>query len=219
MALKKTKSLKGRRMRLTRLDECGVPVIGLRSVIVTAGFITVTYSPEVESGEEFLVKDAWGDFAVNEKDGDRFKWVNLTIEAVEIDPDVLEVTAGANLVDDDGDTIGVTFGTDVTTAAYAIEVWTKAAGSSCGGTPEWGYFVAPFVQNGRIDGDMKIENGVMTLTMVGQGFAAPADWGAGPHGTNPLGTAEFPEGDLFGVVRTVVQPPAVTAGAVALAAP
>jgi hypothetical protein len=71
MATKTLRSVKGRRMRLTALDECGAPDLGNPcGSIVTSGFISVTWSDEVETGEEFTQKNAWGDFCIAEKDAD-----------------------------------------------------------------------------------------------------------------------------------------------------
>jgi hypothetical protein len=219
MATKRLKSIKGRVIRITRLDACGAPVVGACSVIVTEGFVSVAWNDEVEEGEEFTQKNAWGDFCINEKDDDRTKWQNVTIVMCEVDPDVLDfIAANATPVIDDagsGDTIGVTFGPGGGGDAFAVEVWTKQAGvgACAAGSPEWGYFVAPYVRNGRVDGDVTIENAPLNLTLVGQAIEATADWGVGPHGDNPfLATAGFPEGEFSGLVRTTVQPPAATDG-------
>jgi hypothetical protein len=219
MPTKKLRSIKGRRMRLTALDECGAPDTGAAcGVIVTDGFVSVTWSDEVESGEEYTQKNAWGDFCIAEKDGDRVKWVNVSIQMCEIDPQVLDMVGGANPVEVGGDVIGATFGQAPNPTAFAIEVWTKKAGTDAcagGGDPEWGYFVAPFVRNGMLDGDVVIENGPLTLGLKGEAVGANEAWGVGPHGDNPMkATAGFPAGDLRGIVITDVQPPEITDGCV-----
>lgn len=218
MATKILKSLKGRAIRLTRLDNCGVPVVGACSSIVTHGFITVEFAPEVETGEEFTQKNAWGEFCISEKEADRNKWVNVTVSMCEVNPDVLDLVGGGNPLTDGTDTIGASFGQDNNTDAFAIEVWTKQAGGGCeGGNPEWGYFVAPYVINGRLDGSVTIENGTLSVDLAGEGIAAGDDWGVGPYGDNPLlDVGGFPEGDMWAVVRTTVQPPAETDGCVAI---
>jgi len=220
MATKMLNSLKGRVIRVTRLDACGAPVVGACSSIVTEGFISVEFAPEIEAGEEYTQKNAWGDFCISEKDYDRTKWVNVNLSLCEINPDLLDVIGGANpILDASGtDTIGASFGQDGQLEAFAIEVWTKQAGGACdGGTSEWGYFVAPYCTNGSIAGSVTIENGVMALDMTGQAQPATDDWGVGPYGDNPLLTVDgFPEGDIWAVVRTTVQPPADTDGCAAI---
>lgn len=218
MATKTLRSLKGRAIRLTRLDECGDPVVGACSSIVTYGFISVEFAPEVEEGEEFSQQNAWGDYCINEKDRPRTKWVNVTLTMCEVDPDVLDIVGGGNPITDGTDTIGASFGADGNLEAFAVEVWTKQAGGGCeGGTPEWGYFVAPYVINGSIEGSVTIEKGVLALTLSGDGIAATDSWGVNPYGDNPLlDVGGFPVDDMWAVVRTTVQPPVETDGCVAI---
>lgn len=218
MATKMLNSLKGRVIRLTRLDACGTPVVGACSTIVTEGFISVEFAPEIEAGEEYTQKNAWGDFCISEKDSDRTKWVNVNLSLCEINPDLLDLIGGANPIMDGSDTIGASFGQDASLNAFAIEVWTKQAGGACdGGLPEWGYFVAPFCTNGSISGSVTIENGVMAIDMMGQAQPATDAWGVTPYDDNPLATVEgFPEGDIWAVVRTTAQPPEATEGCEAL---
>lgn len=218
MVTKATRSLKGRTMRLTRLNNCGVPVIGVCSSLVTNGFITVDFAPEMEAGEEYISKNAWGDFCINEKDYDRMKWLNVTITMCEVHPDVLDIVAGAKPITDGTDKIGASFGQDGSTAAFGLEVWTKQAGNACvGGAAEWGYFVVPLVMNGNIDGSVTIEQGALTMGLKGEGMAATSAWATNPYPDNPLmAVAGFPVGDYWAVVRTTVQPPAATASCVAL---
>lgn len=224
MATKVLKSIKGRVIRFTRLDECGDPIIGACTTLVTDGFVKVTLSTEVENGQEFISKNAWGEFCINDKDPDIFKWVNTTIDLCAIDPHVLDMFAGADPVVSGADTIGVEVGTATNADAVAVEVWTKQTGADAcaGGTVEWGYFLVSFVKNGRINGDVNIEAAPLTLQIVGQGFPSVAAWGENPYaaanGDNPLlVTGGHTTGKLWAQVVTSVQPPAVTAGCVALA--
>lgn len=218
MATKILKSIKGKTVRLTRLDDCGAVVEGSCTTLVSDCFVNVVLAAEIEAGDEYLSKNAWGDFCINEKDSDRIKWVNVNIEFAEVNPDALDIIAGATPVISGGDTIGATFGVETQTAAFAVEVWTKRVGGTCNANdPEWGYFLVPFVQNGRIDGDITIENGALNVSVTGQAF--PADgWASGPYDANPF-VESFPDGELFGMVVTDVQPPSDTAGCVAYIIP
>lgn len=214
MATKILKSIKGKHVRLTRLDECGEVVEGSCSTVVAECFISVTLSAEIEEGDEFIQKNAWGDLCINDKDPDIIKRVNVSINWAELNPDALDIIADAQSVVSGSDTIGSTFGPQINENSYALEVWTKRTGVDCApGSTEWGYFLVPFIRNGRIDGDLVIENGALTATTIGQAFGAPSTWGAGPYSSNPF-VETFPTGDFFGMVVTTVQPPAVTDGCV-----
>lgn len=216
MATKILKSIKGKRVRITRLDECGDVVVGSCTTVVSDCFVSVTLTPEIEAGEEYLVKSAWGDLCISDRDIDRIKWVNVSIEFAELDPDALDIMTNAQPVVSSGNTIGASYGTDTQAAGFALEVWTKRTGADCatGSGQEWGYFVVPFIRNGRVDGDITIENGALTVTVVGEGFPAPASWDETPYASNPF-VEPFPAGDLFGMVVTTVQPPSATVGCVA----
>lgn len=216
MATRKIRSIKGRTLRLTRLDECGAPDRAANcGYIVTDGFVSVTLSNEVEAGQEYTTKNAWGDFCVSEKDPDRVKWVNVSISLCEVDPELLDLVGGANPVLSGVDTIGATFGRLPNPTSFGIEVWTKAAGADpcAGGLPLWGYFVVPYVRNGMLDGDIVLENGPLTVGLKGEGQPVQSVWGTGPFGDNPMrAITGFPVDDLYGFVVTDVQPPAVTDG-------
>lgn len=212
MATSILKSIKGKVVRLTRLDDCGDPVVGSCSTLVSECFVSVTLSGEVEAGDEYLQKSAWGDLCINDKDPDIIKWVNVSVTFAEINPDALDILTGADPIVSGGNTIGAAWAPDSFDGAWSLEVWTKFTGEPCTGQPDWGYFVVPFVRNGRIDGDLTIENGVMTIGVVGQGFAA-TNWGTSPYTPNPF-IETFPSGSMFGMVVTNVQPPSDTAGCV-----
>jgi hypothetical protein len=220
MATQILKSIKGKVVRLTRLDECGDVVEGSCTTVVSDCFVSVTMTGEIEEGDEYLQKNAWGDFCINDKDVDRIKRVNVMIEFAEINPDALDIIANAQPVISSGDTIGSTFGPNTQSESFALEVWTKRTNpENCDATsPEYGYFLVPFVKNGRIDGDVLIENGALTVSVMGQAFEAPASWDEGPYAENPF-VESFPAGDFFGMVVTTVQPPSVTDGCIAYVAP
>jgi hypothetical protein len=221
MATKKLRSIKGRRMRLTALDECGAPDYSNPcGSIVTSGFISVSWSDEVESGEEYTQKNAWGDFCIAEKDGDRVKWTNITINMCEIDPDILVMVGGATPNENvGGDVIGAFFGQEPNPLAFAIEVWTKKSGTDAcapgGGAPEWGYFAGFNVRNGMLDGDISIENSPLALTLKGEAYGASELWASGPYADYPFenGTG-VPPGSLRYIGTTTVQPPDETDGCV-----
>lgn len=217
MSTKILKSIKGKTVRLTRLDECGAPVDGSCSTLVSDCFVSVTMSGEYEAGDEFIQKNAWGELCINDKDGDVLKRVNIAIQFAEVNPDALDIIAQANPVMSGYEVIGSSFGTDLNQSSFALEIWTKRTGQDCSpeGLPEWGYFLVPFVKNGKIDGDITIENGVLALNLMGEAFPASNSWGIGPYSENAF-VEQFPTGDIFGMVVTTVQPPADTAGCVPL---
>lgn len=223
MPTKILKSIKGNVVRLTRLDACGAPVVGSCSSIVSECFISVTLSGEFEAGTEFVQKNAWGELCINDLDPDVLKRVNVAMQFAELNPDALDFVTDSNTVVSGGSNIGSTWGTALNSNAFALEVWTKASGAACStGSPSWGYFLVPYCKNGKLDGDLTIQNDVLTVSLMAQAFPAPDDgtgkstWDDGPYASNPF-IVTFPENEVFGFVTTTVQPPADTAGCVAIA--
>jgi hypothetical protein len=223
MPSKILKSIKGNVVRLTRLDACGSPIVGSCSTVVSECFVSVTLSGEYESGTEYTQKSAWGELCITDKDPDQLKRVNVSINFAEINPDSLDIVTDSTPVVDSGSTVGATWGTAVNYSAFALEVWTKATGLACSTTaPQWGYFLIPFIKNGKLDGDLTIQNDVLTMSVMGEAFPAPDDgtgdstWDTSPYTPNPFLVA-FPDGEIFGYVVTDEQPPTDTNGCVAIA--
>lgn len=217
------KSIKGNVVRLTRLNACGDPIVGSCSSLVSECFVSVTLSGEFESGTEFVQKNAWGNLCISDKDADVLKRVNVAIQFAELNPDALDFMTDSNTVASSGNNIGSTWGTAMNQTAFALEVWTKASGAACSpSSPSWGYFLVPFIKNGKLDGDITIQNDVLTVSIMGEAFPAPDDgtgkstWDVSPYTPNPF-VVTFPELEVFGFVTTTVQPPTDTAGCVAIA--
>ena len=217
------KSIKGNVVRLTRLNACGDPIVGSCSSLVSECFISVTLSGEFESGTEFVQKNAWGNLCISDKDADVLKRVNVALQFAELNPDALDFMTDSNTVVSSGNNIGSTWGTAMNQTAFALEVWPKASGAACSpSSPSWGYFLVPFIKNGKLDGDLTIQNDVLTVSIMGEAFPAPDDgtgkstWDVSPYTPNPF-VVTFPELEVFGFVTTTVQPPTDTAGCVAIA--
>lgn len=183
MATTKFSSIKARRIRLTAVDACGAPVFGTDSCsIVSSGFVSVQLSAQIEDGEEFVVKNAWGEFCVNEKDESRIKRFDATIEFCEVDPEILALLTGGRTfvtgVEPNTTAVGGTFGESVG-QDFAMELWSKIAGGQCAGASQWIYWAIPHLKGGTI-GDLSFENGPLSMTVQNAGsMGAGADWGAG----------------------------------------
>src|SRR5690349_20147081 len=103
--------VRGKRLRLTRSDECGrYPEPGTAdSVVVTSGFISVTLSSEVEDGTEIIQKRADGTLCVNQMTAPSLKRFNVEIEFCGVDPGTLALVTNAEVYADyAGDDAGIT---------------------------------------------------------------------------------------------------------------
>ena len=79
MATKLFTPIRGKRIRVTELDECG-RVMPTSRKIVTNGFVTVTITAEVEDGTETTLRRADGALCVSELDNPTLKHLTLEID-------------------------------------------------------------------------------------------------------------------------------------------
>lgn len=216
--------IKGTRMRVVKLDTCGVPVTGASSlVIVTKGFIKVEQEPQYEDGEEFFERNADGEACINQKDDPVLKRFGLTVDMCEIDPTAAAYILSARDIVSGSPSSGYGFivSEGQPTNRFSLEVWQRVAGSgACDatGSQRYIYHAWPNVGSTKVGG-YSIENGRSTLQYVSETRGASTQWGYGPGtGTKWLpSTAAVATGLehwLFGITTTA--PPAVGCGGQAL---
>lgn len=206
--------IKARLMRVIRLNECGVPVSGDGSLIVTKGFISVEMAPEYEEGEEILVHNANGDICVNEQDPNSLKRVGLTWNLCQVDPDLIAIVAGERVLTTGSPTAtgtGVAFGEGQLLSRFSVEIWQPMAGQGAcdvSGNPQYMYWAFPNVGNTQI-GSMTFERAALTFTFSSTTKSVAPQWGDGPTSPPYLPSA-LEAGEHFAFNITTVPPPAET---------
>ncbi|AVM01888.1 hypothetical protein C6V83_18085 [Gordonia iterans] len=176
-------SVHASRMRITKLNACGVPITSPlnKSLLVTDGIVKINFAPEYEDGEETLRKNGSGKICVNHEDPPQLKNVGVEIEFCGIDPEAWSLITGQDLVLDYlGNAVGQSMGSDPIDANFAIEGWSDVPGVACeSGEPGYGYWLVPFVGNGRV-GDMELAVGGAEFTVSAK-TKPGTGWGAGPY--------------------------------------
>lgn len=145
--------VRGKRVRVTRLDGCGVPPVPTttNSLVVSSGFISVQYELDYEDGDEFIQKNANGELCINDRSCDQFKRVMVTISFCEVDPDLFSlITANAVEVDASGIDVGFRISEGVDCSNFTLELWSGIDGS----------------------GDCPLTNEIQTLTEGGSGLTS-----------------------------------------------
>jgi hypothetical protein len=185
-------TLKLRRVRVTELDECGRPVYaespespespgGAPTNVVTDGTISLNYEEDYEEGDEFFVKNGWGDACINDRANSVLKRANITVNFCYVDPELFSLMMGTELiVDAEGNAIGYIREEGITDANFALEGWTGVPGVECGAaTLPYGYIVFPYVTDIKIGG-VTFENG--TTSFEFSGWTRPGvAWAEGPY--------------------------------------
>jgi hypothetical protein len=215
--------LKARVMRATKLDADGTPVVGAKSTVVSGGFIRIALNMEYEDGAEYVQKNAWGEFCINEQDDDRLKRITPTLDFCQVDPDLVSMITGARLIMDGTDAVGFAVGEAAPTGRFALEAWSKVAGTS-----EYVYWNLPNLGAGRI-GNITLEGATGTFSMSARSSGAPDGvWIAGTDAATdglPYSQSYLPddetieEGEHIATNVTSVAPPTASCGAVAYAVP
>lgn len=222
---KKPSFLRGRRIRVTRLDRNGRPVFGDESQVVTKGFVTAGYTTNMEEGEAISQTNASGENCVQETPVPTFNGFAVEIEFCEVDFALFSLITGQDLVLDPetGQPIGITESTavDLSAVNFALEMWLGAQTEDAphaNGQGHFGYIVTPFLGGGVI-GDVSVENGAITFTISGMQTKNGTAWGRGPYrvmlgadGTPDFLSTPMRSSDHRRMFYTEVAPPEPTAG-------
>lgn len=178
--------LLGKRLRVTRLDECGNPPASgdPDAVVVTDGFISLSLTSEVEEGPEIITRKADGSLCVNEKTSDSFKRFTLEVEFCQVDTDLLTLmTNGEVFPGYEEGRDGLTIPEGTVDSKFGLEMWTGLTGQACvpGAEECSGYMLLPFV-NGGVLGDLEVTGeDAITFSMTGAFTKGGNSWGVGPY--------------------------------------
>lgn len=216
----------GRRMRLTRVDNCGRPVSGDCNTVVTSGFISVEVEPEIEDGEEVTVKNAAGEVCVSQKACDSVKWLTATITMCEVDPAVMSLISPSwrKHIGTGGAITGVHLSNKIDCdQGFALEIWMDVVSednSVCqdvNSQGAYGYLLIPYIASGQI-GSFTVEADALQLEFTGNSRTG-SSWGHGPYNVevdaagNPVGLLTPVKSDESLVIATVgLAPPDAKCG-------
>lgn len=180
--------VKGRRIRVTKLDGCGRPVFGECSQAVSKGFISVAFTANTLDTDEINVTNAAGERCVYEPAETSLTGYTLEIQFCEVDPELFALVTGQPVTyDASGDNVNgfdIDTQTSLTAGGFALELWAGAANTDAcateGAQGSFGYLLVPFLKGGIV-GDFTVENGAVTFTLTGASTRDGNSWGVGPY--------------------------------------
>lgn len=217
--------VRGRVLRVVRLDGCGRPVYGPDSVGTSKGFVSAAFTANTIETDEINVTNANGERCVYEPAEQSLASYSAVITFCEVDPEFFSIVTGYAVVTDFlGNAIGFAVDTNVSLTAqgFSLEIWTGAgAGDACSdpnAQGNFGYVLSPFLKGGIV-GDFTIENNAVTFTLTGATTRDGNQWGVGPFDVvlgaggvaGPLLSPLTPTTPLQ-VITTQVAPPAPVCG-------
>ena len=173
-----------KRVRITRLDVCGRPIVeeGNKSMLVTKGAIRVGVTFNYEDGEETTVKNGNGEICVFNKDPDQLKSIGLELQLCGVDPEAYELITGMPLVTNGaGDAVGIKLSRQTIETRFALEAWTDVPGQACDdeGNAQYGYLAVTCVGAGRVS-DFELAVGAAEFSL--SATSEPINgWGEGPY--------------------------------------
>ncbi len=189
MATKTFPLVRGRKMRVTRLDSCGRPVYGPNSQVVSDGFISVALTANVQEGEQITIVNAAGNTTVDDRPEAELMGYASEITLTAVNPDIVTMISGQSPVLAGTDVVGFRMNKDVdaSTFGFALEVWAGVPGDTCapGSVSEpSGYILLPF-NKGGILGDFTVENAAVNAVITGANTKSGSD--GAPARTRLLG--------------------------------
>jgi hypothetical protein len=220
--------VRGSVIRVTRLDACGVPDPGASAVVVSKRVSTVTIDEVTDDGTNIRERNFGDELCIVDDAFSQIIGYTADIALCGVDPDLVSLLTGQPVVTNaGGDIVGFDATTDIDldSFGFALEVWSRIAGSACdaSGFRPWGYTVFPFLKGGRIGG-FSFENGAVQFTISGAQTRDGNGWGVGPFDVDRDETsAPSPLASALGVnthyrnILVTLDPPAASCGASALA--
>lgn len=211
--------VRGRAMRVTRLDGCGRVALGEDAQISTDGFISVGLTANNEEGEAISVTNAAGNICVLDEPPPKFTGYGVEVQFCGVDPELFTLMTGQpivlNAAGDDVVGFRVNSQVKVDELGFALELWSTVPVAACdvSGGSSYGYFLLPFLQGGVL-GDFTVENGAINFTLTGATSKDGSEWGVGPYDVvRDVGNAAAPlnepieSGDHLHMQLTTVPPP------------
>jgi hypothetical protein len=208
--------IQGTRARIIRLDECGAPVTGVGSLVVFDGFVEVQVSPQYEDGVTYQLRKANGKFCVNRRGNDEFLRDELNIRFCSIDPDVVVITTGQEVIVTGAGATGTGFWVTEGSvdARWGFELWQADNETCTQDEPRTAYWAWPHLASGRLN-DFTVTNDVIEWRITARSEQANSLWGSGPGAVKFIN--QVPDGAHRGFNITRLPLPDVTGcGAVTL---
>ena len=185
--------VKGRRIRVTRLDGCGRPIYGDDSQVISKGFVSVSFTANTTETDEINQTNASGEVCIYEPSETSLVGYGVEIQFCKVDPDLLALVTGQNVVlAADGETaIGFDIDTKIglENSNFALELWTGSpTGDACAtdqAQGQFGYILLAYLRGGIL-GDFTVENAAVTFTVTGANTREGNAWGVGPYNVTTI---------------------------------
>lgn len=171
-------------VRVTRLDECGVPVEGACSSATSESFVDITLTKIMQERQDALQLNGNGDICVDVPKAPILRWYEVNLQFCNVDPELLNIVTDDPIILNDAETpeaVGfITERGSIATNNFALEFWVGTEDESCDdGEVEFGYGLLMWLRQGYLT-DLTFGNQVTTFT-VNAITKFNSQWGTGPY--------------------------------------
>lgn len=201
------------RMRLTRLNPDGSPLVGAKSQIVSNALTKANFTPQTEDGDEIELKNGAGELCVYYLAPATLKSMDFELDLCSPDPESAEMLSGGDVLVDGSDSVGYAapeVGTIPVPNGMSVELWSRAIINSAPALVN-PYLHWVFPRLFLVQDQLSFEADAAQPVFKGNGQQNDG-WGTGPEGD-----WEFTSNRLWQWVRTS-ELPAVTDGYAAVTA-
>lgn len=198
-------------VRVTRLDADGNAVGGAGNTYTSDRAVTISLSPNIETGNTFNLRNGCGCSISRFRSLDVFNWFEFTFANGALEPEMMAMMLGTTTIVDGADDVGMHFGSalacDDDEPTVAFEFWTKhISGNAQDSTHPWVHWVFP--RTVWQLGDNTAEEDFQQTSLAG--FSRSNErWGSGPYGDGPPDGTDVVEGAYW---KTATAPPAANCG-------
>ena len=193
-------------VRVTRVDASGNVDGTTDNSYVSDNPISITLTPNIETGNTFSLRNGCGCSIARFKANDIFNWFEFTFASGALEPAMWALMLGSNTIEDGADIVGMAFqgalACDEDEPAVALEFWTKhVVGSGQDGAFPWIHWVFPKTVWALSDNTFEEDIAQPSLT----GFSRTnLNWGDGPYGDGPPDSQDISDGGWW---KTDTDPP------------
>nr|AMP54261.1 hypothetical protein [uncultured bacterium]AMP54295.1 hypothetical protein [uncultured bacterium]AMP54371.1 hypothetical protein [uncultured bacterium]AMP54410.1 hypothetical protein [uncultured bacterium] len=197
-------------LRVTLLDNCGVPITGEDSAqSATDGFVSVEFDPQYQEGQEYQQRKANGGRCVDERGFSYLRWVNLTVQLCTLDTDVVNLITGQQPIMTGDEFTGTVFSDRLLDSRFSLELWQPVGGDAVcdpDGQQQWVYWAFPNLSDARLQSGT-FENDVFNISFQASTAAASPLWFVGDDYLADTPALEWEIGSHYGFNVTTVEPP------------
>lgn len=170
-------------IRVARLESDGVPLPGANNLYVSDGIIELSFTPEVEAGDEVTVKNGCGAVCVSHRNDEIIKWWNVELTICRPDPELQELLTGGAVLTDGG-AVGYqppALNTVSAPNGISVEVWSHRLDDGGDYDPTFPYFHWAFPKiKGLHFGARRLFNGALENPFTGGRALENSNWFDGP---------------------------------------